>query len=172
MCGVQYTLWFLIQIPILVYFVFSTYIVCVFHSHVFSLFLACIQFIIYMFIPLPHESEQPNIMCCLLTIVLFSQLMHIIYGIIITCMDLTNINNTSQKQQHKRVILGYVLYCICYYIWIIFVVNVSYVQNKSSHSLLTKVRTIQFCKRLYIKKPPCCRTRVDISPNKNPIITV
>lgn len=167
---IKYSRWCLMQIPVLVYFAFTVYMVCIFDSHIFAMCLAVLQLGMYVLVPLPHRNDQSDIACCLLTIVLLSQLIHLIYGIIITLHDLTLILE-HKRQTDDKIKLGHVLYGICYYAWVICVLNLCYVHDTPSQSLLTKLHTLRCCARPHAKKIPR-RSQNDVIPANNPIMKV
>ena len=158
-------MWCLMQIPVFAYFAFTVYIVYTFDSHVFGLCLATLQLGMFVLIPLPDTNHHhPSVTCCLLTIVLCSQLAHLIYGILVTLYDVTHIDLNC-----KNVKLGYVIYSMFYYGWVIFVLNVCYVNQRSSHS--TKVHTKRGC------SGPCAKMKSHqpqhyVISAKNPIMRI
>ena len=75
------------------------------------------------------------------------------------------------RQNDDKVKLGHVLYGICYYAWVICVLNLCYVHDTPSRSLLTKLHTLRCCTRPHAKKIPR-RSQNDVIPANNPVMKV
>lgn len=139
-CTLKFNPLIFIEIPILGYLIFTAYIYHYSKTHMFTLVLIIFQLFIYILFPgdnsrkLIYHNFNSDVMCCQFSLVGVSQIVHLVYGLIITFKDFGIYTENKQRELvysvENKVFLVYCFSGLIYYLWVTFVVNVAFMSEE------------------------------------------